>query len=268
MEVLKVGTQRPKRVKVRFTAEEDEGREEWVPPARLRAPWAEKDTWLEAQRQWAELTQDAPDQDDPGFRAANLVFDTCPLNGRAEIGYNLRVRGLLFLQDIPGLCRLLGVSDAFFLADPRSQPGDDGTIIAPWPTTLATAQFLARVHAEVLLSELARMEERAQQRAIYGQHYPGRGKTPDSVVSPEVCAEVDAEFRQAWDLVSGWCGTEALDSRDELAALRIEVVRIGKLMEEAITALRAAGKRDTADYFAKRLGVPLDVVRNAELSGQ
>lgn len=50
VEVLKVGTQRPRRVKVSFTADEAEGREEWVSPARLRVRWEDKDAWLEAQR--------------------------------------------------------------------------------------------------------------------------------------------------------------------------------------------------------------------------
>jgi hypothetical protein len=37
--VLRLGTQRPARVLVRFADEVFEGRQEWVPPARLKARW-------------------------------------------------------------------------------------------------------------------------------------------------------------------------------------------------------------------------------------
>jgi hypothetical protein len=37
--VLRLGTQKPARVLVRFVDDAFEGREEWVPPARLKVPW-------------------------------------------------------------------------------------------------------------------------------------------------------------------------------------------------------------------------------------
>jgi len=41
--VLRMGTQKPARVLVRFVDDRFEGREEWVPPARLKVPWSEVD---------------------------------------------------------------------------------------------------------------------------------------------------------------------------------------------------------------------------------
>jgi hypothetical protein len=38
VEVLRVGTSRPARVRVRFVEDAYEGREDWVPPARLKVP--------------------------------------------------------------------------------------------------------------------------------------------------------------------------------------------------------------------------------------
>src|SRR3954451_15014298 len=63
VEVLKIGTQRPLRIKVLFAAEEAEGREEWVPSARLRVAWQDKDAWLAREQQWSELTKDSPDDE-------------------------------------------------------------------------------------------------------------------------------------------------------------------------------------------------------------
>lgn len=39
VEVKRLGTQKPARVLVLFVDDYAEGREEWVPPARLRVPW-------------------------------------------------------------------------------------------------------------------------------------------------------------------------------------------------------------------------------------
>lgn len=262
VEVLKEGTQRPLRVKVRFVAEEAEGREEWVSPARLRVPWEQKTTWLEQQRRWAELTSDGPLEEEVDFVAASLVFETCPLEGAASIGWNWRERGVLYVQDVPAFAALLGVPPEFFTSDPRSFT-EDGAVTAPWPTALAAARLIAAAHAELLVAELASSEERERQRAIYGQHYRGRGKNPGTYIDAEICAEVDRKYQPARDLVRQWCGTEAVDNLAELQALRAEVVRIGKLMEEAIQALRTSGHQGLAKQFEARLGVPLELLRLA-----
>lgn len=39
--VVCVGTRKPARVLVRFVDDEFEGREQWVPPVRLKVPWSE-----------------------------------------------------------------------------------------------------------------------------------------------------------------------------------------------------------------------------------
>jgi hypothetical protein len=41
VEVLRVGIRRPARVLVRFVAYDYEGLQDWVPPARLKALWAD-----------------------------------------------------------------------------------------------------------------------------------------------------------------------------------------------------------------------------------
>jgi hypothetical protein len=262
VEILKQGAQRPLRVKVRFVAEEAEGHEEWVPPARLRVPWEQKPAWLEQQQRWAELISDGPLQEDVDLVAATLVFDTCPLQGAASIGWNWRKRGVLFVRDVPAFAALLEVPEEFFTSDPRSFT-DDGMVTAPWPTALAAARLTARAHAEFLVSELASHEERERQQAIYGQHYRGRGKNPGTYIDAEICAEVDREFQPARDLVRQWVGAEVVERRIELQALRVEVVRIGKLMEEAIQALRSSGHQALANQFEARLGVPLELLRLA-----
>ncbi|MFG2825643.1 hypothetical protein ACGFX4_40215 [Kitasatospora sp. NPDC048365] len=264
VEVLKVGTQRPVRVKVRFVADEAEGREEWVPKARLRVPWEEKDAWLHRQDRWDALISDGPEDDqDTDFVAASLVFDTCPVTETVSMGWNTRERGVLYIHDVPALASMLQVPQDLFTSDPRTFTDDDGTLNAPWPTTLAVAERIAAAHAAPLLAVLAEQEKQAQHDALYGRYYRGRGKGGGTHISPEICDEVDQKYQPGRDLARQWCGTDATARLDELQALRAEVIRIGKLTEEAITALHTAGENRKADDLTRRLGVPLESLRNA-----
>jgi hypothetical protein len=49
-------------------------------------------------------------------------------------------------------------------------------------------------------------------------------------------------------------------------ALRVEVRRLGELVEQAVTALRSSGAIRDADRIERELGVSIDVIR-AEISG-
>ncbi|MEU6578280.1 hypothetical protein [Streptomyces sp. NPDC046805] len=263
-EVLKIGAQRPLRIKVRFVAEEAEGREEWVPSARLRALWQDKDAWLAREQQWSELTKDSPDDEDPAFRAIIILLDQRFWDGLVTFGVNYRDRGLLYVEDVPVLAALLDVPEHFFHTDPRAFTDTDGTLTAPWPTTVEVARLLARTQADHLVTLLGQHERQAQQEAIYGRYYRGRGKNPGTYISPEICAEVDRNSKPARDLLRQWCGTEAVESHEELKALRDEVLRIGKLTEQAIGCLRQAGQTKAADRFERELGIPLETLRQAE----
>lgn len=263
VEVLKVGTQRPVRVRVRFVADEAEGHEEWVPAARLRVPWEEKDAWLQRQDRWDALTSDGPVDDDAAeFVAASMVFDRCPVGEVVSMGWKSRERGVLYVHDPRALAVMLDVSPDLFRSDPRSFTDDDGMVTAPWPITLAVAPLIAAAHADRLVAVVAEEEEQARQDALYGRYYPGRGKNPGTHISPEICADVDEKYKAGRDLVRQWCGAAA-DRFDELQALRTEVVRIGKLAEEAIRALHTAGQGRVADRLEQQPGIPLELLRQA-----
>jgi hypothetical protein len=80
-------------------------------------------------------------------------------------------------------------------------------------------------------------------------------------IDAEICAEVDEKYRPGRDLVRQWCGQDAKERYDELVALRAEVVRLGKLAERAISAVRAAGDDRQAEELERELGIPLEVLR-------
>ncbi|MFG2803663.1 hypothetical protein [Streptomyces pseudovenezuelae] len=264
VEVLKMGTQRPVRVKVRFVAEEAEGRQEWVPPARLRVAWQDKDAWLAREERWSELTRDSPDDDDTAFRAVVILFDERLWEGVVSFGVNYRDRGLLYIDDFPALTALLDVPASFFFSDPRAFNDTDGALTAPWPTTVEVARLLARTRADHLMAVVDKHERQARQDAIYGRYYTGRGKNPGTHISPEICAEVHRSYQPAYNLLRQWCGADVVESFEELKALRDEVLRIGQLMEQAIGSLRQAGQTRAADRFERELGIPLETLRQAE----
>lgn len=96
----------------------------------------------------AQLTRDGPEQECAEFLAASTVLEEYPREGIVSMGWNFRERGVLYVHDVPALAALLDVREDFFHADPRTFTDDEGTLTAPWPTTLATARRMAKLHAD------------------------------------------------------------------------------------------------------------------------
>ncbi|MGW0906214.1 hypothetical protein [Streptomyces sp. NPDC002853] len=88
VEVLRLGVKRPPRVKVRFTADEDEGHEAWVPRSQLHVPWEQADRWLAEERRWEDLAGATPQRDVPERRVVDTVFESRPWGELANVGYS------------------------------------------------------------------------------------------------------------------------------------------------------------------------------------
>ena len=63
--VLRLGTQRPARVLVQFADEVFEGRQEWVPPARLKAHWQDVGQYRAREALWNRIHAAGLPPDDP-----------------------------------------------------------------------------------------------------------------------------------------------------------------------------------------------------------
>lgn len=89
VEVVRLGTGRPPRVQVRFVDDEFEGREEWVPPGRLKVLWTGVDAWREGERRWTDLldASDCP-RDSVEANALMMVTDYLPDWDLARAHYN------------------------------------------------------------------------------------------------------------------------------------------------------------------------------------
>ena len=75
VKVLRLGTQRPARVLVRFVDDAFEGREEWVPPARLKVPWDNVGDYRAREDRWERIREAGVSDDDPKVDAAESILE-------------------------------------------------------------------------------------------------------------------------------------------------------------------------------------------------
>jgi hypothetical protein len=267
VEVLHLGTKRPPRVKVRFTADEEEGREAWVPRSQLHVPWEQAERWLARERRWKELSAVTPPRDVPERSAVDTVFEACPWDELASVGYSRHDDGVLYVHEVTAFAEALEENTDFLIGDPLAVVHDDGSAEAPWPVTLACALKGATLHAEQVMAEVERAEQRARREAIYGSYTPGRGKREGIHFSPEVCAEADREFKSARDLVRKWCGVPAVEAYAELRVLRAEVIRLGRIVEQAVGMLRQASRDKDAARIEAQFEIPVEAFHRMQPPG-
>jgi hypothetical protein len=263
--VVRLGAQRPARALVTFADEAFEGRQEWVPPARLKARWEHVDEFRAREARWDRIEAAGLSLDDSHEDAAQTVIELLLSDDGVQMGY--REFGAVRLRDPVSVATRLGLEPGQLTGHPIAFTENE-VLIAPWDVTELIVGTAARLNPGPLLEHLAQEEREARRAAIHGRWYRGRGGRRDSYIEPEWCAETDNDYsRPRRDILRTWCGAEATDRFGELAELRKEVRRIGEVAQSAINALRAAGRKAEADVLQRDLGIPLDVLRGTDQSG-
>jgi hypothetical protein len=256
--VLKHGTKTPARVLVRFEDPGMEGREEWVPPARLKVRWTEAEDFQANENRWDRVCALSPRGDTYETDAASQVFELVVAREIAELDYRSHY---LSVWDLPALVGRSGVPAGSFTEDPVGFELDGGRVVS-WPVALEAARALAARHPDTILDEVAREERKYQYEAIHGCHYPGRGRGRAWIVSPESIRELDAEhYRPVRELLRSWCGQAPVARFEELEELRKEIKRVGDVAEEAIGMLRAKGFIREAARLSIQLGETVEMLR-------
>lgn len=257
--VLREGTQKPARVLVRFVDDEFEGKEEWVPPARLKVLWDTVDEFRAHEERWGRVSALGPGRDDPRSYAASEIVDEFVDRELAEINYNagdsITISRPKELAESLGLLpeQLTDFAEAFV---------EDGKVVAPWPATELIASTAARRNAEQVVRRVQAEERKAQRAAIYGEYSSGRDRRH---ISAEIAEEVDGELgRPIRDVLRAWCGAENVDRFDELVELRKEIKRVGDVAQSAIDALRAHGHASVAANIERELGTPVEMLREVQ----
>ncbi|UOQ58771.1 hypothetical protein MUN78_08125 [Leucobacter allii] len=264
VKLKRLGTQKPARVLVRFVGDDAGGREEWVPPARLKARWHDVDEFRAREARWEAVDTH------PGVRGAREEYAVDEVM-RKLIDESLaapeyRHPGVTSIVDVGGLARLLQLDEALLRAEPAAFE-EDGALLVPWTTTELIARRACELFPDSILREVDEQEEKARRNATHGETITTSGRNPHSFfIEPEKAAKWDAEeaYGQPMrDLLRQWCGQAEVERRDELVALREEVVRVGELLSEAIRALQKAGVKDEASSLERRFGVPLREARDS-----
>ena len=140
--VLRIGKEPPFRVKVRFVDDEFEGREDWVPRARLKAPWEGLGPWQAREERWEAVRHAAaPAYSNPEYWATDYVLSFVADLG-IEIGCG-RNAAVLSISNPDALVDFLGLTTDDLRSDPLAFVDDDGTLVAPWATAERVARRLA-----------------------------------------------------------------------------------------------------------------------------
>jgi hypothetical protein len=265
--VLKVGVQRPPRVLIRFLDASFEGREEWVPTARLKVAWSDVDSYTAREAKWNVVRDASPIREDAADYAASAVFDHLIPDEMATVGYGSD-SGVTQIHDVAGLAHLLELDNEESLRSDPSSFVDGEAFVVPWAITEFIAKRAARRDPSPLLRHVDVEEAEHERNATYGKDMPASRHFPEMHIEADYYAESDSApyGRPYRDLLREWCGADAVERRDELTALRAEVHRLGLLLNSAVAALNRAGDSHTAIRLERDLGVPASEIQ-AETGG-
>jgi hypothetical protein len=264
VKVLKAGTGKPPRLLVRFEAPAMEGREEWVPPARLKVLWGDVDAFRAEEARWNAVEALSPYQDSAEVNAAEEVCELLIDGDVAGFGYK---DAHLLVHDAAALADLAGVDEGFVASHPAGfRVDDDGPLVVPWPVALEIVKKVLVRDPEPVLSKVTREEAQARYEAIHGHRFASTGRNrQEYYLPPDRCLERDAESPGGAPnraVLREWAGSSAVDRWDELVELRKEIKRVGDVAEAAIAVLRRHGHTREADRLSTDLGMTVEMLRH------
>lgn len=248
VEVLKFGPKWSRKAHVRWLAGEFPGLDQWVTRDRLIAPWDEIDAVLADEVRYAAVcaaSRDAFDIID--LRAAWLTFHAYPRDDAIDLGFfDPRDSGVIVLDDLETICQEFGLDQAFFFANPVAYLDRAGAYVGPWAVALPLAQRVAAVYPDLVLANIGEQEQRLEEDATQSTELPG---------SSAWAAHLHRE-QQVFALARAWCGADAGARFDEIEALRAEVARLRRLIDEAARRLVDGGHPRVADRLRNEAGIP------------
>ena len=243
---------------MKFIDDDFEGREEWVPPGRLKVRWSEVEDYRASVERWERIYAAGPRQDDPREAAAEELFDALVDEDIAFLRY--RNGGAVSIRDLSGLAAPIVLLPEEVAVHPDAF-GEEGVLVAPWDVTESIAATLARLNPDRVMDLVGGEERRAAREAIHGRTW-GSPHEQNRYSPPEDCVEVDEEhYKPKRTILRDWCGAQAVDRYDELVALRREIKRVGDVAQLAIDELQRAGHESRDARLQRELGAPVDLLR-------
>jgi hypothetical protein len=255
--IVRLGIKAPPRVLVRWVADDFEGAQDWVPPARLKAKWADVEEFRAREGRWGAVQAEAQEFSEETSSAVSIVFDLLIDEKLATLGYNAE-NGVLKVHDLASLAALVELDPKDLGRAPAFE--EAGGLVAPMSVAVSVALRAVERDPYRILRYVEREEADAAREAIHGRFYPGRGPRGGTEISPAICRQVDEEHGEpVRAILREWCGAEPVDVRKEIAALRDEAERLQKLATTALDALRAAGHVRTANRIEREMGTPREM---------
>lgn len=256
--VVRHGTQKPARVLVRYVDESFEGREEWVPPARLKVLWTDVDEYRDREAHWDAIREAGTDRDDPKLQAAESAIELLLEDEAVEMGYG--ESGSIRISDPSSLAAATGLDIDSLVGHPLCFV-DDAVTVAPWEIAELIARTVVGRDPVPVLEYIDSEERRAGYEAIHGRWWgPVRG--PRDYMEPEQCVEFDETYHKPErETLRKWCGGEAGERFDELLELRKEIRRVGEVAQDAIEALITVGAKGVAADLQRSLGQTVEMLR-------
>lgn len=248
VEIVRVGSSgRSGRVHVRFLDGDEVDLQEWVSPACLVVSWDGVESFRADDA--AELALAAASREVRGsseFEAARMILGFIRPKGRLRLRRAVADAGVLELGRLDDTAPLVGMDSTELRGDPMVYENRDGLCLAGWPVTERVARLVAGRLADDILPEVDRKQQSLEQERAQSSWYSSYSRRDDR--------KLDAEGT-VLRTVRAWCGEDKSERYDELVALRVEVIRLGKLVERAVTTLRDRGHGFIASTIERELGV-------------
>lgn len=158
--MVRHGSKRQARVLVRFSEPSMEGREQWVPPNRLKVPWIAVGAFIAEEARWEALLALSPHGDSEETDAVERVFGVLVPEEVATLDW----RGnYLTVSNLPSLSGLTGLPEDAFTGDPVGFADGCATVVS-WPVVREAAKALAGRHPDAVLAALDKDEHRFSER--------------------------------------------------------------------------------------------------------
>lgn len=247
VEIVRVGERgRTGWVHVRFLEGDDAGLQEWVNPNQFVARWEDVEAFRKDDARELVLAEASREvRGTADFEAARMIFGFVRPKSKLRLRRGVSDAGVLELSRLDEGARLVGMEAAELRGDPMVYENRAGLFLAGWPVTERIARHVAGRLADDILPEVDRKQQAVEQERTQSSWY-SYGRRDDRKLDAEA-----AVLR----IVREWCGQDKAERYDELIALRDEVVRLGKLVEKSVKALRDRGHGVIASTIERDLGV-------------
>jgi hypothetical protein len=251
--IVRVGIKTPPRVRVRWVDDQFEGREDWVPPDRLKVPWPDRETFRAWEERWRAVREPADDVPEPVRYAADQVIGLLVAPEVATTGYNAQ-NGVIKIYDPDGLAAFLAIEGNELRSAPAAFE-EEGALVASMTTLVRVAQRAAELHPDAVLLEVEREEADIRRAAVHGRSYGRRGG--HDWTEPEVCVRIETDFNMPrLAILREWCGDDTR-RHDEFVEIREEARRLARLVRSAIDVMGKAGLSPQASKLEKELNEAL-----------